>query len=121
MTDIIGQPGYMFHNLLSIECEDTARQLFEASQASEPEFKMDLINPPEERFYFVISEKTKDGEFIETSRDPTEWAAAIAIAGSWGHHEAENSRPTRQDIESMAAFFERIALQSFVRRAEPQE
>lgn len=111
---ITGQPYFEFYNLLPSERDEAARQLFSASLEVDPAYKIELVQPEEQRFYFIVSERGKGGEFVETSRNPSDWAAAVAVAGAWDQQKPEHERPNAFDIESMGAHFELIALHHFV-------
>lgn len=114
MSDIIGQPGYAFYNLLPFEREAAARELFDASLVEIPDFRIELVSPTDARFYYIVSERTDNGDFVETSRSPSEWAAAVAIAGAWNQDKPEHERPNQLDIESLGAHFELIALKHLI-------
>lgn len=120
MSDIIGQPYYEFYNLLPFQREEVAQELFNASLGDDSVYRVELVHPKDERFYYVISERGEDGKFIETSRNPAEWAAAIAVAGAWDQQMPQHLRPNTFDIESMGARFEFIALRHFVARSAEQ-
>lgn len=114
MSRIIGRPSYEFYNLFPFEREAAAQELFDASLVEDPDYRIKLVSPKDEKFYYVISELTEDGDFVETSRNPSEWATGLAIAAAWGQLNRESYRPTGMDIESMGAHFELIALKHFV-------
>lgn len=111
---IIGQPYSEFYNLANSQRVDAAQQLFDASLEANPAYKIEVVEPQDERFYFVISERGEDGDFVETSRKPSKWAEGLAMGAAWDQKKPKHERPNSFDIESMGVSFELIALQHYL-------